>query len=123
WYFSRVNAIAQNRDKGSSFKEVLFTALMTPLTNKSLMDTSHAPAPKKVYRGLNLPEEFKNKLINQANVMIANTTDRLFTDHSSEAFKQIKLNDFSQMSGRTCASTTTTYELTKAWDSNVVFEM
>ncbi|CZH60899.1 Dot/Icm substrate protein [Legionella pneumophila] len=123
WYFSRVNAIAQNRDKGSSFKEVLFTALMTPLTNKSLMDTSHVPAPKKVYRGLNLPEEFKNKLINQANVMIANTTERLFTDHSSEAFKQIKLNDFSQMSGRTCASTTTTYELTKAWDSNVVFEM
>ncbi|AMP96019.1 SidE phosphodiesterase domain-containing protein [Legionella pneumophila] len=123
WYFSRVNAIAQNRDKGSSFKEVLFTTLMTPLTNKSLMDTSHVPAPKKLYRGLNLPEEFKNKLINQANAMIANTTERLFTDHSSEAFKQIKLNDFSQMSGRTCASTTTNYELTKAWDSNVVFQM
>ncbi|HAT8712568.1 TPA: NAD-dependent ubiquitin ligase, partial [Legionella pneumophila] len=50
WYFSRVNAIAQNRDEGSNFKEVLFTALMTPLTNKSLMDTSHAPAPKKLYR-------------------------------------------------------------------------
>ncbi|HHL3493901.1 TPA: SidE phosphodiesterase domain-containing protein [Legionella pneumophila] len=123
WYFSRVNAIAQNRDKGSSFKEVLFTSLMTPLTNKSLMDTSHVPAPKKLYRGLNLPEEFKNKLINQANAMISNTTDRLFTDHSPEAFKEIKLNDFSQMSGRTNASTTTNYELTKAWDSNVVFQM
>ncbi|HHG8527263.1 TPA: SidE phosphodiesterase domain-containing protein [Legionella pneumophila] len=124
WYFSRVNAIAQNRDKGSSFKEVLFTALMTPLTNKSLMDTSHVPAPKKLYRGLNLPQEFTNKLINQANAIIANTENTLFTDLSAEGFKQIKLNDFSQMSGRTCASTTKNMKLlTDIWGSNVIFEM
>ncbi|MHA3089686.1 SidE phosphodiesterase domain-containing protein [Legionella pneumophila] len=124
WYFSRVNAIAQNRDKGSTFKEVLFTALMTPLTNKSLMDTSHVPAPKKLYRGLNLPQEFTNKLINQANAIIANTENTLFTDLSAEAFKQIKLNDFSQMSGRTCASTTKNMKLlTDIWGSNVIFEM
>ncbi|WP_457589204.1 Dot/Icm T4SS effector SdeC/LaiC [Legionella pneumophila] len=124
WYFSRVNAIAQNRDKGSNFKEVLFTALMTPLTNKSLMDTSHVPAPKKLYRGLNLPQEFTNKLINQANAIIANTENTLFTDLSAEGFKQIKLNDFSQMSGRTCASTTKNMKLlTDIWRSNVIFEM
>ncbi|HGC5702285.1 TPA: Dot/Icm T4SS effector SdeC/LaiC [Legionella pneumophila] len=124
WYFSRVNAIAQNRDKGSNFKEVLFTALMTPLTNKSLMDTSHVPAPKKLYRGLNLPQEFTNKLINQANAIIANTENTLFTDLSAEGFKQIKLNDFSQMSGRTCASTIKNMKLlTDIWGSNVIFEM
>ncbi|HAU2258573.1 TPA: Dot/Icm T4SS effector SdeC/LaiC [Legionella pneumophila] len=124
WYFSRVNAIAQNRDKGSNFKEVLFTTLMTPLTNKSLIDTSHVPAPKKLYRGLNLPQEFTNKLINQSNAIIANTENTLFTDLSAEAFKQIKLNDFSQMSGKTCASTTKNMKLlTDIWGSNVIFEM
>lgn len=80
WYFSRVNAIAQNRDKGSTFKEVLITALMTPLTRKSLVDTNMSPPPKTLFRGLNLPEEFKNKLINQTHKIIANTTDHLFTD-------------------------------------------
>ncbi|HCU5991914.1 TPA: T4SS effector NAD-dependent ubiquitin ligase SdeA [Legionella pneumophila] len=124
WYFSRVNAIAQNRDKGSSFKEVLITTLMTPLTSKALVDTSRAPAPKRLFRGLNLSEDFTKGLIDQANTMIANTTERLFTDHSMEAFKQIKLNDLSKMSGRTNASTTTNINLvTETWDSNVIFEM
>ncbi|CZM38713.1 Dot/Icm substrate protein [Legionella pneumophila] len=124
WYFSRVNAIAQNRDKGSTFKEVLITTLMTPLTSKALVDTSRAPAPKRLLRGLNFSEEYAQGLINQANAMIANTTDRLFTDHSPEAFKQIKLNDLSKMSGRTNASTTTDMKLlTETWDSNVIFEM
>ncbi|MGX6641426.1 T4SS effector NAD-dependent ubiquitin ligase SdeA [Legionella pneumophila] len=124
WYFSRVNAIAQNRDKGSSFKEVLITTLMTPLTSKALVDTSRAPAPKKLFRGLNLPEDFTKGLIDQANAMIANTTERLFTDHSMEAFKQIKLNDLSKISSRTNASTTTNINLvTETWDSNVIFEM
>ncbi|HAT8178249.1 TPA: T4SS effector NAD-dependent ubiquitin ligase SdeA [Legionella pneumophila] len=124
WYFSRVNAIAQNRDKGSTFKEVLITTLMTPLTSKALVDTSRAPAPKRLFRGLNLSEEFTKGLIDQANTMIANTTERLFTDHSPEAFKQIKLNDLSKMSGRTNASTTTDIKLvTETWDSNVIFEM
>ncbi|HGH3041771.1 TPA: SidE phosphodiesterase domain-containing protein [Legionella pneumophila] len=124
WYFSRVNAIAQNRDKGSTFKEVLITTLMTPVTSKALVDTSRAPAPKRLFRGLNFSEEYAQGLINQANTMIANTTERLFTDHSPEAFKQIKLNDLSKMSGRTNASTTTNIELCRTiWDSNVIFEM
>ncbi|HAT7844784.1 TPA: SidE phosphodiesterase domain-containing protein, partial [Legionella pneumophila] len=124
WYFSRVNAIAQNRDKGSTFKEVLITTLMTPLTSKALVDTSSAPAPKRLFRGLNLSEEFTNKLINQTNAIIANTENTLFTDLSAETFKQIKLNDLSQMSSRTNASTTTNIELCRTiWDSNVIFEM
>ncbi|HAU1356906.1 TPA: T4SS effector NAD-dependent ubiquitin ligase SdeA [Legionella pneumophila] len=124
WYFSRVNAIAQNRDKGSTFKEVLITTLMTPLTSKALVDTSQAKPPTRLFRGLNLSEEFTKGLIDQANAMIANTTERLFTDHSPEAFKQIKLNDLSKMSGRTNASTTTEIKLVKeTWDSNVIFEM
>ncbi|MFO8702928.1 T4SS effector NAD-dependent ubiquitin ligase SdeA, partial [Legionella pneumophila serogroup 2] len=124
WYFSRVNAIAQNRDKGSSFKEVLITTLMTPLTSKALVDTSRAEPPTRLFRGLNLSEEFTKGLIDQANAMIANTTERLFTDHSPEAFKQIKSNDLSKISSRTNASTTTNIKLVKeTWDSNVIFEM
>ncbi|HDV5711179.1 TPA: T4SS effector NAD-dependent ubiquitin ligase SdeA, partial [Legionella pneumophila] len=124
WYFSRVNAIAQNRDKGSTFKEVLITTLMTPLTSKALVDTSSARPPTRLFRGLNFSEEYAQGLINQANAMIANTTERLFTDYSPEAFKQIKLNDLSKMSSRTNASTTTDMNLLiDAWDSNVIFEM
>ncbi|HBB7077119.1 T4SS effector NAD-dependent ubiquitin ligase SdeA [Legionella pneumophila serogroup 1] len=124
WYFSRVNAIAQNRDKGSTFKEVLITTLMTPLTSKALVDTSSARPPIRLLRGLNFSEEYAQGLINQANAMIANTTERLFTDYSPEVFKQIKLNDLSKMSGRTNASTTTDMKLlTETWDSNVIFEM
>ncbi|HAT2106779.1 TPA: hypothetical protein ACG2NC_003166, partial [Legionella pneumophila] len=86
--------------------------------------TSSAPAPKRLFRGLNLSEEFTNKLINQTNAIIANTENTLFTDLSAETFKQIKLNDLSQMSGRTNASTTTNIELCRTiWDSNVIFEM
>ncbi|HBB7077120.1 SidE phosphodiesterase domain-containing protein [Legionella pneumophila serogroup 1] len=124
WYFSRVNAIAQNRDKGSSFKEVLITTLMTPLTSKALVDTSRAEPPTRLFRGLNLSEEFTKGLIDQANAIIANTENTLFTDLSAEAFKQIKLNDLSKISSRTNASTTTNIELCKTiWDSNVIFEM
>ncbi|HHU0832651.1 TPA: T4SS effector NAD-dependent ubiquitin ligase SdeA, partial [Legionella pneumophila] len=124
WYFSRVNAIAQNRDKGSSFKEVLITTLMTPLTSKALVDTSRAPAPKRLFRGLSFSEEFTKGLIDQANAIIANTENTLFTDLSTEAFKQIKLNDLSKISSRTNASTTTNINLvTETWDSNVIFEM
>ncbi|HAT1867929.1 T4SS effector NAD-dependent ubiquitin ligase SidE [Legionella pneumophila] len=124
WYHTRVNAIAQNRDKDSTFKEVLITALMTPLTNKSLIDTSRSPAPKTLFRGLDLSEEFKNKLINQAETIIANTTEHLFTDLSTQAFKQIKLNDFSQVSARTCASTSTNIEVPRTiFGSNTIFEI
>ncbi|MDW9037394.1 septation initiation protein, partial [Legionella pneumophila subsp. fraseri] len=124
WYFSRVNAIAQNRDKGSSFKEVLITTLMTPLTSKALVDTSRAEPPTRLFRGLSFSEEFTKGLIDQANAIIANTENTLFTDLSTEAFKQIKLNDLSKISSRTNASTTTNINLvTETWDSNVIFEM
>ncbi|MHA3126516.1 SidE phosphodiesterase domain-containing protein [Legionella pneumophila] len=124
WYFSRVNAIAQNRDKGSSFKEVLITTLMTPLTSKALVDTSRAEPPTRLFRGLGFSEEFTKGLIDQANAIIANTENTLFTDLSTEAFKQIKLNDLSKISSRTNASTTTNINLViETWDSNVIFEM
>ncbi|WP_115711424.1 SidE phosphodiesterase domain-containing protein [Legionella sainthelensi] len=124
WYFSRVNAIAQNRDKGSTFKEVLITALMTPLTRKSLVDTNMSPPPKTLFRGLNLSEEFKNKLINQTHKIIANTTEHLFTDASAETFKQIKLNDYSSISAKTNASTSTNIAVPRdMFDSNTIVEM
>lgn len=88
------------------------------------MDTSRSPAPKTLFRGLDLSEEFKNKLINQAETIIANTTEHLFTDLSTEAFKQIKLNDFSQVSARTCASTSTNIEVPRTiFGSNTIFEI
>ncbi|WP_278043228.1 SidE phosphodiesterase domain-containing protein, partial [Legionella gratiana] len=124
WYYSRVNAIAQNRDKGSTFKEVLITALMTPLTRKSLVDTNRSPHPQTLFRGLNLPEEFKNKLIQQTHVIMANTTEHLFTDPSAEIFKQIKLNDYSHISARTNASTSTNIAVPRdMFDSNTIFEI
>ncbi|QEY50411.1 SidE phosphodiesterase domain-containing protein [Legionella longbeachae] len=124
WYYSRVNAIAQNRDKGSTFKEVLITALMTPLTRKSLVDTDMSPSPQTLFRGLNLSEEFKNKLINQTHKIIANTTEHLFTDPSAEIFKQIKLNDYSHISARTNASSSTNIAVPRdMFDSNTIIEM
>ncbi|HHY7015471.1 TPA: septation initiation protein, partial [Legionella pneumophila] len=100
------------------------TTLMTPLTSKALVDTSRAPAPKRLFRGLSFSEEFTKGLIDQANAIIANTENTLFTDLSTEAFKQIKLNDLSKISSRTNASTTTNINLvTETWDSNVIFEM
>ncbi|KTC91865.1 SidE protein, partial [Legionella cincinnatiensis] len=124
WYYSRVNAIAQNRDKGSTFKEVLITALMTPLTRKSLVDTNMSPPPQTLFRGLNLSEEFKNKLIHQTHKIMANTTEHLFTDPSAETFKHIKLNDYSHISARTNASTSTNIAVPRdMFDSNTIFEL
>ncbi len=123
WYFSRVNAIAQSRDSGSTFKEVLLTTLLTPLTSKSLVDTYRGPTPTKLFRGLNFNEEFKARLINQAQTMIANTSGHLFTDMSAETFKQIKLNDFSQISSKTNLSNSTDINVPKViWDADTIFE-
>ncbi|KTD66611.1 SidE protein [Legionella santicrucis] len=124
WYYSRVNAIAQNRDKDSTFKEVLITALMTPLTRKSLVDTNTSPPPKTLFRGLNLSEEFKNNLIHQTHKIMANTTEHLFTDSSAETFKQIKLNDYSHISAKTNASTSTNIAVPRdMFASNTIFEI
>jgi effector protein SdeA len=125
WYYSRVNAIAQNRDKGSTFKEVLFTALMTPLTSKALVDThGKAKSPALLFRGLNLPTVITQKLINQAQTIIANTRGNLLTDSSAETFMQFKLNDFSQMSGRTNASSSTNIAVPRdVFNFNTIFEI
>ncbi|KTD06697.1 Dot/Icm substrate SidE [Legionella gratiana] len=124
WYYSRVNAIAQNRDKGSTFKEVLITALMTPLTSKALVDThGKANSPKLLYRGLGFPEDFKNKLMIQANTIIANTTTDFFTNHSPETFMQIKLNNCSKISSKTNASNSTNIEVPRMFGANTIFEI
>ncbi|ARB93178.1 SidE phosphodiesterase domain-containing protein [Legionella longbeachae] len=125
WYFSRVNAIAQNRDKGSTFKEVMFTALLTPLTSKALVDThGRASSPKLLYRGLSFSEDFQNKLINQANTIIANSAKHLFTDLSAQDFMQIKLNDLSKISAKTNASNSVNIEVPRTiFDSNTIFEI
>lgn len=126
WYFSRVNAIAQNRDKGSSFKEVLITSLLTPLTSKALVEAhGKSSSPKKVYRGLDFSEDFKNKLLNQAQTVIANTNDQAFTDPSTEVFKLIKLNNtLSNISTRTNISSSTDINVPREiFDSNTIFEM
>ncbi|KTD13208.1 hypothetical protein Lgra_0930, partial [Legionella gratiana] len=124
WYYSRVNAIAQNRDKGSTFKEVLVTALLTPLTSKALVDTNRVPSPKTLYRGLGFSEDFQNKLINQANTIIANSSKHLFTDLSAQDFMQIKLNDLSNISAKTNASNSVNVEVPRTvFDSNTIFEI
>ncbi|KTD56891.1 hypothetical protein Lsai_1868 [Legionella sainthelensi] len=125
WYYSRVNAIAQNRDKGSTFKEVMFTALLTPLTSKALVDThGRTSSPKLLYRGLNFSEDFQNKLVNQANTIIANSSKHLFTDLSAQDFMQIKLNDLSKISARTNASNSVNIEVPRTiFDSNTIFEI
>ncbi|KTD66612.1 hypothetical protein Lsan_0557 [Legionella santicrucis] len=125
WYYTRVNAIAQNRDKGSTFKEVVITALLTPLTSKSLVDTyGRASSPQTLFRGLNFSEDYQNKLINQANTIIANSTKHLFTDLSAQDFMQIKLNDLSNISARTNASNSTNIEVPRTtFDSNTIFEI
>ncbi|KTC86225.1 hypothetical protein Lcin_1685 [Legionella cincinnatiensis] len=125
WYYSRVNAIAQNRDTGSTFKEVMFTALLTPLTSKALVDThGSTPSPKLLYRGLNFSEDFQKKLVNQANTIIANSAKHLFTDLSAQDFMQIKLNDLSKISARTNASNSTNIEVPRTtFSSNTIFEI
>lgn len=125
WYYTRVNAIAQNRDKGSTFKEVVITALLTPLTSKSLVDTyGRASSPQTLYRGLGFSGEYQTKLINQANAIIANSAKHLFTDLSAQDFMQIKLNDFSNISAKTNASNSTNIEVPRTtFDSNTIFEI
>lgn len=124
WYFSRVNAIAQNRDQGSSFKEVLITTLMTPLTSKSLVDThGKATSPTTLYRGLSFAEDVKEKLMNQANAIIANTSEHLFTDPAAQTFMQIKFNDLSTISAKTNASNSTNIDVPKMFGANMIFEI
>ncbi|KTC91866.1 SidE phosphodiesterase domain-containing protein [Legionella cincinnatiensis] len=117
WYSTRVNTIAQNKDENSTFKEVLIASLLIPLTNKALVDTKNQePSPQILFRGLNIPEEFQHKLIQQANSIIANNENYLFTALSSHAFTQIKLDDFHKIACKTKDSE-------PIFDSNTLFEI
>ncbi|WP_238584447.1 SidE phosphodiesterase domain-containing protein, partial [Legionella gratiana] len=117
WYYTRVNAIAQNKDKDSTFKEVLIASLLTPLANKALIDTkSSAHSSPILFHGLNMPQDLQNKLIKQANTIIANTENHLFTALSTHAFMPIKLDDLKENSSKIETS-----EI--IFDSNTLFEI
>ncbi|HAT6973468.1 TPA: NAD-dependent ubiquitin ligase, partial [Legionella pneumophila] len=115
WYYRRLNAVAQGRDTGSSFKEVLISALMIPSTFKSLTDIQEPEFgkkvlqthPTKIHKGLmSLPPDITQKILNQSEAIIANTTMGLFSDPSAKTYQQIKINQFSHLLARTCSSTT-----------------
>lgn len=112
WYYRRLNAVAQGRDSGSTFKEVVLSALMIPTTNKALADVQpleyprEKTPPKMVHKGLmNLPSAVTEKLLNQAQSIIANTTMGLFSDTSTKVYQQIKINQLSSVLAKTCSST------------------
>jgi effector protein SdeA len=109
WYYRRLNAVAQGRDSGSTFKEVMLTALLIPATRKALVDTQpyvrKAP-PKSVFRGMaDLPEEFKKSLMQQSEAIIAHSSPGLLTDSSAQLYHQMQLNHFTHVFGKTCLST------------------
>ncbi|HAU1633343.1 TPA: NAD-dependent ubiquitin ligase [Legionella pneumophila] len=115
WYYRRLNAVAQGRDTGSSFKEVLISALMVPSTFKALSDIQEPEFgkkisqthPTKIHKGLmSLPPDITQKILNQSEAIIANTTMGLFSDPSAKTYQQMKINQFSHLLARTCSSTT-----------------
>ncbi|HDS3858274.1 TPA: NAD-dependent ubiquitin ligase [Legionella pneumophila] len=115
WYYRRLNAVAQGRDTGSSFKEVLISALMVPSTFKALSDIQEPEFgkkisqthPTKIHKGLmSLPPDITQKILNQSEAIIANTTMELFSDPSAKTYQQMKINQFSHLLARTCSSTT-----------------
>ena len=112
WYYTRLNAVAQGRDSGSSFREVLLTALMIPSTFKSLSDVQaleydrRLERPKTIHKGLmNLPPALTQKILAQSEAIIANTTTELFSETGPKAYQQMKINHFSHILSRTCSST------------------
>ena len=112
WYYTRLNAVAQGRDSGSSFREVLLTALMVPSTFKSLADVQsleydrRLERPKTIHKGLmNLPPALTQKILAQSEAIIANTTTQLFSETGPKAYQQMKINHFSHILSRTCSST------------------
>ncbi|CCD06209.1 Dot/Icm substrate protein [Legionella pneumophila] len=114
WYYRRLNAVAQGRDTGSSFKEVLISALMVPSTFKALTDIQEPEFgkelsqthPTKIHKGLmSLPPDITQKILNQSEAIIANTTIGLFSDPSAQTYQQMKINQLSHLLARTCAST------------------
>ncbi|HAT1881178.1 TPA: NAD-dependent ubiquitin ligase [Legionella pneumophila] len=114
WYYRRLNAVAQGRDTDSSFKEVLISALMVPSTFKALTDIQEPEFgkelsqthPTKIHKGLmSLPPDITQKILNQSEAIIANTTMGLFSDPSAKTYQQMKINQFSHLLARTCSST------------------
>jgi len=125
WYFSRVNAIAQNRDSGSSFKEILITALMTPITSKALVDTQgRVSSPKKLYRGLHLSSDIQKKWINEANSIIANTGVLFFTDCTTETLINIRLSELVSNTHKTNTSTSASIDVPREiWGCRTILEL
>ncbi len=120
WYYTRLNAIAQGRDQGSSFKEVLFTALMVPSTFKALADThpKAAKAPATLHKGLmNLPDAFLRQLVSKAESVIAHSTLGLLSDPTGRAYQQMKINQLSNLLAKTCSSTTGVLGVTEVFTS------
>ena len=108
WYYTRLNAIAQGRDSGSTFKEVLLTALLIPATAKGIADTQphhESKPPKRLYRGMYLPDELVEKAFSQSESIISNSAMGLFTDPSADIYRQVQLNNFNHMLANTCLST------------------
>ena len=109
WYYRRLNAVAQGRDSGSTFKEVMLTALLIPSTRKALVDSQPArqvEPPKSVFRGMmDMPESFKRSLMEQSEAIIANSGVGLFTDPSAQMYQQMQVNHFTHVFGKTCLST------------------
>lgn len=125
WYYTRLNAIGQNRDKGSSFKEVLISTLMIPSTNKGLADTQpvkKVDAPRNLYRGMQFPTDLKEKLISQSQLIIANNALGLFSDPSAQAYQQMQIHQFSQMFARTCLSNSVEKKAAEVF-GNILFDI
>ena len=109
WYYTRLNAIAQGRDTGSSFKEVLLTTLLIPATTNGIAATQPRgrieKKPQRLYRGMFLADDLVDKIFKQSESIIANSSLGLFSDSSAEIYKQVQINGFSKMLANTCLST------------------
>lgn len=125
WYYTRINAIAQARDTGSSFKEVLLTSLLIPSTQKAIVETQPRQvhkAPQTIYKGMQLPQEKINELISKSEAIIANMELGLFSDTAAKAYETMAINNFSDMLARTCLSTSVEMKASEMF-GNFVFEV
>jgi effector protein SdeA len=84
WYYQRLNAIAQNRDSGSSFKEVILSTIMTSLTSRVISDSveREQKQPPELYRGTTLPNSVIQQIFSKANKFTRNARKGLFLDDS-----------------------------------------
>jgi hypothetical protein len=108
-YSRRINEVSQGVDQGSTFKEVLLSAVLMPVTQKALTEiqpTIEAEPPKKIYYKLgNLSDGAQQKLLGKAQSIIANTTSGLFTDATLNAYNQIQGNNITPVFGKSYLTT------------------